>query len=920
VNDRSYIGRTRPDDGDVTDSPLVRLVGQRLDERGSHGYRLRFADVWCYVEPAAGRVSPPQGWKLHVSAAAPSALEVLGRAFDLLVDERCAFKFASTMGVVKLLNSPQYPRGGAGKFMTVYPDDDAQFVRLAKRLHEVTVGLVGQTILSDRPYTPGSLVHYRYGAFSGRARRGNDSEMRYYLLAPDGAEVEDRRDAWFSPPPWARAPLPEPASEAGPGASVLLHGRYLAREAIRHANKGGVFLATDTETGDDVVIKQARRHVGMAEDGWEVRDGVRNEAEMLDLLASTGFTPRRLALFEQQSDLFLVEEYIPGLTLRQHAGTFEADGTDVAAGPGSGPSWTRTARLGLDLVDLLDTVHRAGLVLRDFSPNNVIVRPDGRLALVDLEFAVPVDTVAVPVGTPGYVDPDLGAEVRPVTYADDLYGLGTQLYLLATASDPYFAMDDPPGRSMSDRIAGYLAMAASESEAARRVAPLVLGLVDPDPAARWSLARTRAFLTGAPSAGSQPAADAPPATVPFPAGLVVPSAPDRDRILADGLGWLAEAIAPATAERLWPTTCFGLETDPCAVQNGAAGVAAALLLALRLGHGDGLREPLERACRWLVERTADDGPALPGLYFGRAGVAWVLHDAGRWFADPEMAAHGADLAERLPLVWPNADVTHGSAGAGLLQLYLWLATGEERFAQRLRIIADGIAEQAQRQDGKLLWPVPAEFDSALAGKAFYGFAHGNAGIGWLLLAAGIADARPDWRALAAEAGQTLCGVALRRPGGTLWPSGPDEPAPAEVWCNGSSGVGTFLVRLWQETGEDRLLVLADEAARAVWSARRYGSPAQCHGLAGNGEFLLDMAEATGDDRYRGWAGDLADAIVEQYVRRGRWYLVPDESRSAVTASFGIGLAGTLAFLLRLAHGTPRMWMADPAVMSVGRVR
>ena len=60
-----------------------------------------------------------------------------------------------------------------------------------------------------------------------------------------------------------------------------------------------------------------------------------------------------------------------------------------------------------------------------------------------------------------------------------------------------------------------------------------------------------------------------------------------------------------------------------------------------------------------------------------------------------------------------------------------------------------------------------------------------------------------------------------------------QATPMEVWCNGSSGVGTFLIRLWRATGQDRFRELAEEAARAVWTLRASGSPANCHGLAGN---------------------------------------------------------------------------------------
>jgi hypothetical protein len=41
-------------------------------------------------------------------------------------------------------------------------------------------------------------------------------------------------------------------------------------------------------------------------------------------------------------------------------------------------------------------------------------------------------------------------------------------------------------------------------------------------------------------------------------------------------------------------------------------------------------------------------------------------------------------------------------------------------------------------------------------------------------------------------------------------------------------------------------------------------------------------------------------------------LVPDDTGKGVAADFGGGLAGVLAFLIRLRHGGQRLWMADEA--------
>ena len=107
------------------------------------------------------------------------------------------------------------------------------------------------------------------------------------------------------------------------------------------------------------------------------------------------------------------------------------------------------------------------------------------------------------------------------------------------------------------------------------------------------------------------------------------------------------------------------------------------------------------------------------------------------------------------------DICHGVAGAGLARLHLWQATGDAEFRQRATVIADNVLEAARERDGRLLWPIPNDFDSNLAGITHYGFAHGVAGIGAFLLYAGLATGRPEYLAAARRAGDTLVDAAIR---------------------------------------------------------------------------------------------------------------------------------------------------------------
>jgi hypothetical protein len=910
--------------------PDVARAVLRREATGDWSMTETQGGFWWYLEPAGLTGQPVQGWKIHVSATPLSAPMVLARAAEVLVRAGCAFKFAATPETVAALVSAEYDRGGGGKFLTAYPMDDDQFRAVTGALDGATAGLPGPVIMSDRPLRPGSLVHYRYGAFSGTSVFTNDASYENRLVAPDGRTVPDARLAWFSPPDWAPpAPVDEPVAAAPDrGRSVLLADRFVVSRAIRMSVRGGVYRATDRETGADVVIKQARPHTAVTLSGFDARDRLRREERSLRLLADTGLTPRPVELFEHQGDLFLALEQIEASTLRTWMDHLDPAGPDAPE---------RIHSIAVQLVDLLAELHRRGLVVRDFTPNNVMVRADGRLRLVDLEAAVPPGVPTAREYTLGYVAPEY--EDSPKTglapaQDTDLYSLGATIFFAATAVNPLLLADDGPApRARHDRLAAWVRAMAADNPTLHRLAPLILGLMAHEPADRWSLDTARAFLAGPPDPSADPLTDLPtdphanpPANPPAdqpaarPPGLL---AEDRDELLGDGLRYLLSTM-DIRALRLWPATGFGETSDRSNVQYGAAGVLAVLVRAATASPAasgapaaEELLAGVRAAATWLEQAWPTEPTILPGLHFGRAGTAWALFDAARALGDGEMAQRAADLALRVPVAWPNPDVCHGVTGAGMAQHYLWQATGDQRFADRAVRCAEFLHGAADRGDDRVVWPIPADFDSQLAGLVHYGFAHGVAGAGCFLLSTAVSFDRPADLELAELAGRTLVDVAVTADDGTAaWPSGEEAGQPMVHWCSGSSGVGTFLIRLWAVTGDDRYRELAGQAAAAVWRMRWYCTPAACHGLAGNAQFLLDLADLLGVDRYRAWAEDLVVCAHTRAFRRQGCLVVPDESMSDVTAGYQTGLAGFLDLLLRLRDGGRRLWLPEldrPAV-------
>ncbi|MFF9314190.1 class IV lanthionine synthetase LanL [Streptomyces sp. NPDC014748] len=931
-----------------TAGDLERLLGEALRATATVARWRSVADeTWCHVTPVTG-TTPEQGWKLHVSATVASAPAILTQALGVLLAEDSAFKFARSREKVSVLNSRSTPRGSSGKFLTVYPKDDAAAVRIAEELHRATAGLAGPQILSDRAYAPGSVVHYRYGAFVARRRLSDEGLLVTYIKDPDGNPVEDRRTGRYLPPSWAVCPFPtapavptapaapaadrqsasptpdeqaatpdeqaaapdvqapappaaapgEPARAAGP---LTLGGRFTVREAIRHTNKGGVYRGTDLRTGRPVVIKEARPHVEEDAAGRDVQDWLRDEARALERLDGLGLAPAPLALFEHGRHLFLAEEEVPGVTLRTWVSEqFRRLGADRY----------RADALALvgQLVDLVAAAHAQGCVLRDLTPGNVMVRPDGSLRLIDLELTVLDEESAPPtrLGTPGFSAPERLVDA-PVSRTADYYSVGATACFVLVGRVPILLDDEPAAKPVEQRLASWLTACAVRLGLADGLVAMLLGLMRDEPAARWDLPRARTALrivAATPPAHPHTPADA--------ARAVRPPAPDGEQDPVAGIvDHLIATMTPGENGRLWPVSTTAGETAPCTVQQGAAGVLAVLTRYFELTGDPRLPEVISTAGHWITRHT-DTRRARPGLHFGDRGTAWALYDAGRAVDDPRLTDHALALALAPLKNTPSHDITHGSAGSGLAALHLWNRTGDARFLELATAAAEELAAAAEPEPTGVSWAAPAEAVSRLAGKRYLGFAHGVAGIGSFLLSTALATRRSDLLDLAVDAGEHLTANAVLIGEAAHWPAQAANEPTTPYWCHGSAGIGAFLVRLYQATGDDRFGDYAHRATRAVAEYASRAPLTQCHGLAGNGDFLLDMADATRDDTHRALAEELARLLLTQRAHRHGHLVFPNEYGD-VSTSWSDGSAGILAFLLRLRHASPRLWTVPPPV-------
>jgi len=144
--------------------------------------------------------------------------------------------------------------------------------------------------------------------------------------------------------------------------------------------------------------------------------------------------PRFYDLVVDDLQAYVVMEFIEGATLSQYRAAYLAQGDR--------PPVQQVLCMGIKLCAILEYLHtqQPALTFRDVKPENVMRSADGRLVLIDFDIACAHvamwDTDFPVAGTPGYIAPELLAELPAFSPLSDVYGLGATLYHLLTGHRP----------------------------------------------------------------------------------------------------------------------------------------------------------------------------------------------------------------------------------------------------------------------------------------------------------------------------------------------------------------------------------------------------------------------------------------------------------------------------------------------------
>lgn len=210
-------------------------------------------------------------------------------------------------------------------------------------------------------------------------------------------------------------------------------GQYRIDAILGEGGMGVVYLAQDERLGLPVALKAISPAVAAQP---EARERLRREARAAAALRGHAGIATVYSLEEFGGDFFIVSEFVEGETLR----------AEIDRGP---VPVSRVIADGIELARTLAAAHNAGIVHRDFKPENVIRSKSGVLKILDFGLARMRDTPPELArlthdgrhfGTPGYMSPE---QIRrdAIDGRSDLFALGIVLHELLTGTHPFNASD-----------------------------------------------------------------------------------------------------------------------------------------------------------------------------------------------------------------------------------------------------------------------------------------------------------------------------------------------------------------------------------------------------------------------------------------------------------------------------------------------
>ena len=203
----------------------------------------------------------------------------------------------------------------------------------------------------------------------------------------------------------------------------VIAGKYKILNVIGRGGMSIVYLAMNEKVNKPWAVKEVIKN-----DDFDYKLELQ-EIETMKKLKHPHL-PSIVDVIEKDESLLIVMDYIEGQSLETIFEEFGAQPQEVVL------DW------GKQLCDVLDYLHtrNPAVIYRDIKPGNVILKPDGKLMLIDFgaarEYKPEKIKDTISLGTRGYAAPEQYLEEGQSDERTDIYCLGVMLFQFLTGETP----------------------------------------------------------------------------------------------------------------------------------------------------------------------------------------------------------------------------------------------------------------------------------------------------------------------------------------------------------------------------------------------------------------------------------------------------------------------------------------------------
>lgn len=788
----------------------------------------------------SGNKIPDQGWKIHVSCTLKNALDILNIVTETLIKEKVNFKYVKNTELLNIMYKKNFSRVGAGKFITIYPNNEEQFIELLEVLYFKLKDFEGPYVLSDRRYKDCAVLYYRYGGFKEIIRYDDEGKKEYLILDSDNEYIVDNRLAYYSPPKGQDEIISYKASNEQESPND-----YVFKKALKFSNLGGVYLAEDIN-GENVIIKEARSYINYFPNGIMGTDRLKSEYNLLSFFSKHTNVPKALDFYKQWEHYFLVEEFIDGKTLYN----FYMDETPILDVDFNGKKWNeyliKICDIFIQITDILECIHDYGYIYGDLSPNNVMITEDHKVYLIDLESSININEINLASQTFEYTE-----EITSNNFfQSDIYSIGLLLLSCLINRNRLYLLDE-------SKIEDVIQQLFSNYTFPIELKELIYSLIDADHANRPSTKEIKENLSEIKEILNE-----------LEINVIENNTSLKKKIdevkysvkpLLNGINSYREK----SLSDVYSTS--DIIDNPYNFSNGLLGIAYTKFKMNEVSSND-MQD---------IETVISESKYCPeGLYTGRSGIAWKLSEMG--FLKDAEKIFPSTVTES-----SNLSLYSGLAGIGLANIYFYNKTGKRHYKKNSIKIADYIIRNIDLCSD-------------------IGFKKGRTGISLFLLEIYKVTNYEKYLYMGEFFLEYDMEYIYHHKSGALLLSTEADSNDflSPYFIDGSAGILTVLARYYKVTGKEDYKEQCRRIADTLL-IKHHTSPSLFRGLAGIANALYDCYLFLNEASYYEESVNLLRECLRYAVKNNNKWELPNRTLNYLCFDIAEGSAGVLLIIDRI---------------------